>query len=104
MNRSQSAASVRSFLRHESEDPAFYESYPPAFGVSFIRESDNSPSEPNIYLPMQDKSMLLRPLSDTHLLEVYHEAKAMRLSHEFIALIEQALEQRGISLIDNDNN
>ncbi|MFD2383131.1 sporulation histidine kinase inhibitor Sda [Paenibacillus xanthanilyticus] len=50
---------------------------------------------------MQDKSMLLRPLSDTHLLEVYHEAKAMRLSNEFIALIEHALEQRGISLTDN---
>ncbi|QYR23825.1 sporulation histidine kinase inhibitor Sda [Paenibacillus sp. sptzw28] len=46
---------------------------------------------------MQDKSLLLRPLSDTHLIEVYHEAKAMRLSEEFISLIEQAIEQRGLS-------
>ncbi|MBP3967106.1 sporulation histidine kinase inhibitor Sda [Paenibacillus sp. DLE-14] len=42
----------------------------------------------------------MRPLSDTHLIEVYHEARAMRLSEEFIALIEHAIEQRGLSTDD----
>ncbi|MGG4033763.1 sporulation histidine kinase inhibitor Sda [Paenibacillus cisolokensis] len=50
------------------------------------------------FLPMQDKTMLLRPLNDTHLLEVYKEAKAMQLSEEFIRLIEVALQQRNIPL------
>jgi hypothetical protein len=47
-------------------------------------------------MPMQDKSMLLRPLNDEHLIEVYLEAKAMKLSHEFIQLIEDALRSRNI--------
>ncbi|AZN43531.1 sporulation histidine kinase inhibitor Sda [Paenibacillus albus] len=42
----------------------------------------------------------MRPLSDTHLIEVYHEAIAMRLSEEFIALIEHAIEQRGLTTND----
>ncbi|WP_415839651.1 sporulation histidine kinase inhibitor Sda [Paenibacillus tarimensis] len=46
----------------------------------------------------QDKSLLLLPLNDDHLLEVYHEAKAMNLSVEFIELIEDALRMRNIEL------
>ncbi|XEC94826.1 sporulation histidine kinase inhibitor Sda [Paenibacillus tarimensis] len=46
----------------------------------------------------QDKTLLLRPLNDEHLIEVYHEAKAMRLSDDFIRLIESALEQRNIAV------
>ena len=44
----------------------------------------------------KDKTLLLKPLNDKHLLEVYREAKAMRLSDDFIRLIEHALDQRGI--------
>jgi hypothetical protein len=47
-------------------------------------------------MPMQDKSMLLKPLNDEHLIEVYLEAKAMKLSNEFIQLIEDALRTRNI--------
>jgi len=47
-------------------------------------------------LPMQDKTMLLRPLNDEHLLEVYKEAKAMNLSDDFIRLIEDAMRQRNL--------
>ncbi|MBB3113170.1 hypothetical protein FHS18_005273 [Paenibacillus phyllosphaerae] len=101
MNRSQSTANAHNFIEHESEN-SLYGEYPSGFGASFARESDDAPQEKmNVYLPMQDKSLLLRPLSDTHLLEVYHEAKAMRLSSEFIALIEQAIVQRGIQLKDD---
>ncbi|BBH23130.1 hypothetical protein Back11_44750 [Paenibacillus baekrokdamisoli] len=57
----------------------------------------------NLFLPMQDKSLLLRPLSDTHLVEVYNEAVAMRLSEEFILLIKQAIQQRGLSTNDNQS-
>ncbi|NBC73404.1 sporulation histidine kinase inhibitor Sda [Paenibacillus sacheonensis] len=46
----------------------------------------------------------MRPLSDSHLIEVYHEAKAMQLSEEFIGLIEHALEQRGLSSHLNDDH
>ncbi|WP_181438665.1 sporulation histidine kinase inhibitor Sda [Paenibacillus sambharensis] len=46
----------------------------------------------------QDKSLLLLPLNDDHLLEVYHEAKAMNLSVEFIELIEDALRMRNIEM------
>ncbi|AJY75038.1 sporulation histidine kinase inhibitor Sda [Paenibacillus beijingensis] len=46
--------------------------------------------------PMPDKTMLLQPLNDEHLLEVYEEAKQLRLSEEFIELIEQTLEQRNL--------
>ncbi|RAP74898.1 sporulation histidine kinase inhibitor Sda [Paenibacillus montanisoli] len=46
----------------------------------------------------------MRPLSDTHLIEVYHEARAMRLSAEFIALIESAIEQRGLSANDEQKS
>jgi len=47
-------------------------------------------------MAMHDKSMLLRPLNDEHLVEVYLEAKAMKLSSEFIQLIEEALRTRNI--------
>ncbi|MBD2847498.1 sporulation histidine kinase inhibitor Sda [Paenibacillus sp. IB182496] len=43
-----------------------------------------------------DKTLLLKPLNDEHLIEVYREAKAMRLSDDFIQLIEHALEQRNL--------
>ncbi|MBB6637569.1 sporulation histidine kinase inhibitor Sda [Cohnella thailandensis] len=36
----------------------------------------------------------MRPLKDEHLLEVYREAKRMNLSHEFIELLEDAIEMR----------
>ncbi|WP_256252673.1 sporulation histidine kinase inhibitor Sda [Paenibacillus sp. UNC496MF] len=53
---------------------------------------------------MQDRSLLLRPLSDTHLIEVYQEAKAMHLSEEFISLIEHAIEQRGLNVNDDQKS
>jgi len=40
--------------------------------------------------------ILLRPLTDEHLLEVYHEAVAMGLSSEFIQLIEEAIRSRNL--------
>ncbi|REJ15046.1 MAG: sporulation histidine kinase inhibitor Sda [Thermobacillus sp.] len=40
--------------------------------------------------------ILLRPLTDEHLLEVYHEAVAMGLSAEFIQLIEEAIRSRNL--------
>lgn len=43
---------------------------------------------------LSDKAMLLRPLKDEHLLEVYREAKKMNLSAEFIELLEDAIEMR----------
>jgi Sporulation inhibitor A. len=43
---------------------------------------------------LSDKASLLRPLKDEHLLEVYREAKRMNLSHEFIELLEDAIEMR----------
>ncbi|WP_028560936.1 sporulation histidine kinase inhibitor Sda [Paenibacillus pinihumi] len=55
------------------------------------------------YEEYQDKTLLLKPLNDEHLLEVYREAKAMRLSDDFIRLIENALEQRKISLTEVGN-
>ena len=54
-------------------------------------------------MPMQDKSMLLRPLNDEHLIEVYLEAKAMNLSSEFIQLIEEALRMRNIEAPEISN-
>lgn len=55
-------------------------------------------------MPMQDKSMLLKPLNDEHLIEVYLEAKAMKLSLEFIQLIEDALRSRNIDADDLPNS
>ncbi|GGD98968.1 sporulation histidine kinase inhibitor Sda [Paenibacillus nasutitermitis] len=95
MKLSNPFASVRNFIR-PSEPGYVYNHFTPAFDRSFdqtVTLHENRKS----YLPMQDKSLLLRPLSDIHLIEVYHEAKAMRLSEEFISLIEQAIEQRGLS-------
>ncbi|MBB6679339.1 sporulation histidine kinase inhibitor Sda [Cohnella lubricantis] len=43
---------------------------------------------------LSDKALLLRPLKDEHLLEVYREAKKMNLSSEFIELLEEAIEMR----------
>jgi developmental checkpoint coupling sporulation initiation to replication initiation len=43
---------------------------------------------------LSDKALLLRPLKDEHLLEVYREAKKMNLSNEFIELLEEALSIR----------
>jgi phosphomannomutase len=43
---------------------------------------------------LSDKALLLRPLKDEHLLEVYREAKKMNLSSEFIELLEEALSIR----------
>lgn len=54
----------------------------------------------SITMPMQDRSMLLRPLKDEHLVEVYLEAKAMQLSDDFIALIEETMRTRNIEAPD----
>ncbi|WP_274648544.1 sporulation histidine kinase inhibitor Sda [Paenibacillus humicola] len=93
MKLSNPFAGVRNFIR-SNESGRVYAHFPPAY---------ERPSQPqavqethNLFLPLQDKSLLLRPLSDTHLLEVYQEAKAMRLSEEFISMIRQAIEQRGL--------
>lgn len=56
-----------------------------------------------VYNDYRDKTLLLKPLNDEHLLEVYREAKAMCLSDDFIQLIESALEQRKISLREVGN-
>lgn len=48
------------------------------------------------YPIVHDKMILLRPLTDEHLLEVYHEAVAMGLSEEFIQLIEDAIRSRNL--------
>lgn len=91
-------ASVRNFIR--SNDPGTtYTPYAPSFEAP-PQETTTEADTHNLFLPMQDKSLLLRPLSDSHLIEVYHEAKAMRLSEEFISLIEHAIEQRGLNLDD----
>jgi len=55
-------------------------------------------TESSYAVAMHDKSMLLRPLNDEHLIEVYLEAKAMNLSNEFIQLIEDALRTRNIDV------
>ncbi|WP_270167479.1 sporulation histidine kinase inhibitor Sda [Paenibacillus sp. SYP-B4298] len=56
-----------------------------------------------VYSDYSDKTLLLKPLNDEHLLEVYREAKAMCLSEDFIQLIESALEQRKIPLREVGN-
>jgi Sporulation inhibitor A. len=48
------------------------------------------------YPIVHDKMILFRPLTDEHLLEVYHEAVAMGLSAEFIQLIEEAIRSRNL--------
>lgn len=50
------------------------------------------------YPPVHDSMMLLRPLSDEHLLEVYREAIAMDLSAEFVQLIEEAIRSRKLDV------
>ncbi|QHT58908.1 sporulation histidine kinase inhibitor Sda [Paenibacillus lycopersici] len=90
-------ASVRNFIRPNQPNTA-YAPYAPAFEPNFQHASANEADTQNLFLPMQDRSLLLRPLSDTHLIEVYQEAKAMQLSEEFIALIEHAIEQRGLNV------
>ena len=98
MKLSNPFAGVRNFIR-TNESGRIYPHFTPSYERPFGHlDDDSSHSEhSNLTMPMQDKSLLLRPLSDTHLIEVYHEAQAMRLSKEFITLIEQALEQRGLS-------
>ncbi|WP_308637309.1 sporulation histidine kinase inhibitor Sda [Paenibacillus silvisoli] len=93
-------ASVRNFIR-SSDSGSVFSSYTPSYEPNFQHAPSESNTPQNLFLPMQDKSLLLRPLSDTHLIEVYHEARAMRLSEEFIALIEQAIEQRGLTTNDD---
>lgn len=64
---------------------------------SFRKETPAGSDQIPFGLPsMPDKTMLLRPLNDEHLLEVYEEAKKLRLSEEFIELIERTLEQRNL--------
>ncbi|MFC3342200.1 sporulation histidine kinase inhibitor Sda [Paenibacillus abyssi] len=53
--------------------------------------------------PNQDKTILLKPLNDEHLIEVYREAQAMRLSDDFIRLIENAMEQRNLPVHEMKN-
>ncbi|WP_246628386.1 sporulation histidine kinase inhibitor Sda [Paenibacillus oenotherae] len=96
MKLSNPFASVRNFIR-SSEPGRKFTPYAPVYEQPFERHTNDHEETQQLFLPMQDKSLLLRPLSDTHLIEVYHEAKAMRLSEEFIALIEQAINQRGLS-------
>ncbi|MFD0712188.1 sporulation histidine kinase inhibitor Sda [Paenibacillus sp. GCM10027626] len=96
MKLSNPIANMRNFMRSNHAEPA-YTHYQSEYDRSYEQTSSGSQSL-NLFLPMQDKSLLLRPLSDTHLVEVYHEAKAMRLSNEFISLIEQAIEQRGLEV------
>ncbi|REE66393.1 sporulation inhibitor A [Paenibacillus taihuensis] len=91
-------ASVRNFIRTSDAGNA-YAQYTPGYEPGYAHTTDGDTH--NLFLPMQDKSLLLRPLSDNHLIEVYHEAIAMRLSEEFIALIEHAIEQRGLSINDD---
>ncbi|WP_219834933.1 sporulation histidine kinase inhibitor Sda [Paenibacillus sp. R14(2021)] len=89
-------ASVRNFIR-SNDSGNHLTPFAPTFEPNFQPASSEHDMH-NLFLPMQDKSLLLRPLSDTHLTEVYQEARAMRLSEEFIALIEQAMIQRGLSV------
>ncbi|CAH1224714.1 hypothetical protein PAECIP111893_05171 [Paenibacillus plantiphilus] len=96
MKLSNPFASVRNFIR-SSEPGRKFTPYAPVYEQPFERHTNETQETQQLFLPMQDKSLLLRPLSDTHLIEVYHEAKAMRLSEEFIALIEQAIDQRGLT-------
>lgn len=98
MKPSNSFASVRNFTQ-PSESSTDYTTYTPTCEQSTAITDTN-----NLFLPLQDKSLLLRPLSDTHLVEVYYEAVAMRLSEEFILLIKHAIEQRGLSTAENQSS
>jgi hypothetical protein len=100
MKLSNPFASVRNFIR-SSEPGTIYTSYAPTYVPTYEQSKTSSHDSHNLFLPMQDKSLLLRPLSDTHLIEVYYEAIAMRLSEEFISLIKHAIQQRGLSTNDN---
>ena len=51
----------------------------------------DEPAAPLAARRLSDKALLLRPLQDEHLLEVYREAKKMNLSQEFIELLEEAI-------------
>lgn len=100
MKLSNPFASVRNFIR-SSEPGTIYTSYASSYDPAYDQPKKSSNDTNNLFLPIQDKSLLLRPLSDTHLIEVYYEAIAMRLSEEFISLIKQAIQQRGLSTNDN---
>ncbi|MFC5651970.1 sporulation histidine kinase inhibitor Sda [Paenibacillus solisilvae] len=100
MKLSNPFASVRNFIR-SSEPGTIYTSYAPTYEPTFEQTKQINNDTHNLFLPMQDKSLLLRPLSDTHLVEVYYEAIAMHLSEEFISLIKHAIQQRGLSTTDN---
>ncbi|WP_081793608.1 sporulation histidine kinase inhibitor Sda [Paenibacillus darwinianus] len=63
-----------------------------------------NPASESCSVPLQDKTMLFRPLNDEHLLEVYREAKAMNLSEEFIQLIEDALRTRNLEMPELPNS
>jgi len=63
--------------------------------VAATRSTHASPPD-NDYPVVHDKMILLRPLTDEHLIEVYHEAVAMGLSAEFIQLIEEAMRSRNL--------
>jgi len=97
MKLSNPIANMRNFIRANNAEPV-YTHYSSEYDRPYEQQSTSGSQALNLFLPMQDKSLLLRPLSDTHLVEVYHEAKAMRLSSEFISLIEQAIEQRGLEV------
>jgi len=97
MKLSNPIANVRNFIRSTNTEPVFAH-YSSDYDRPYEPEAPSDTQAMNLFLPMQDKSLLLRPLSDTHLVEVYHEAKAMRLSNEFISLIEHAIQQRGLEV------
>lgn len=59
-----------------------------------FRNANGSPNDMVAARLLSDKALLLRPLKDEHLLEVYREAKKMNLSSEFIELLEEALSIR----------
>ncbi len=62
-----------------------------------IRKTNESHIDMVAARRLSDKALLLRPLKDEHLLEVYREAKKMNLSDEFIELLEEALSIRQLS-------
>jgi len=66
-------------------------------GVINVAATRSTHTLPETEYPIvHDKMILLRPLTDEHLLEVYHEAVAMGLSAEFIQLIEEAIRSRNL--------
>ncbi|MFS0724696.1 sporulation histidine kinase inhibitor Sda [Paenibacillus sp. 1P07SE] len=92
MRMSNPFLTMRNFIK--SSHPYASQAAAAPAEASMRRRSDRSESLTSA--GFKDKTMLLKPLNDKHLLEVYREAKAMRLSDDFIRLIEHALDQRGI--------